>query len=321
MWLGDPRARAHRAARAAAAPRAHRPPRDAGASARRAVRAAGHARRSPTRCVARWLTPGYAAAHPDVRAGCARCSPASPAEGYAGCCEAIERMDLRADLRADRRADARDRRRAGPRDAARAPAARSPTRSPARGCESSTPARTWPTSSSPDAVDAPDRRAPRRQEPMTDRARRRHEGRAARCSATSTSTARSRDATAFTRAVPGVHHPLRLGRGVDARGPRPPRRAACITLAVAHRARARARDRDARPRRAAQRPDAGGDRRGAAAHRGLRRRAGRQPRVRDRAARCSPQTTTASCAWRGRPFKRAAASSRAARRVARPSHR
>lgn len=45
--------------------------------------------------VARWLTPPYAAAHPDVLAGLRELLVHSPAEGYAACCGAIERMDLR----------------------------------------------------------------------------------------------------------------------------------------------------------------------------------------------------------------------------------
>ena len=48
--------------------------------------------------VGRWFTPGYAARHPDVvdrmRVMISSCS----AVGYAGCCRAIERMDLTGDL-------------------------------------------------------------------------------------------------------------------------------------------------------------------------------------------------------------------------------
>jgi len=48
--------------------------------------------------VARWLTPAFAAGHPDARAKLrAMLTSADPA-GYAACCGAIERMDLRADL-------------------------------------------------------------------------------------------------------------------------------------------------------------------------------------------------------------------------------
>jgi 3-oxoadipate enol-lactonase len=48
--------------------------------------------------VARWFTPGYAAAHPDVVRGFVAMLAETPAEGYARACEAIRDMDLRADL-------------------------------------------------------------------------------------------------------------------------------------------------------------------------------------------------------------------------------
>jgi 3-oxoadipate enol-lactonase len=48
--------------------------------------------------VARWLTPGYAERHPDLVADLREMVAAVPDEGYAACCGAIERMDLRADL-------------------------------------------------------------------------------------------------------------------------------------------------------------------------------------------------------------------------------
>ncbi|KUI31124.1 3-oxoadipate enol-lactonase [Mycobacterium sp. IS-1496] len=48
--------------------------------------------------VERWFTPAYRAAHPAVRAGCEAMVAATPAEGYAGCCEAIAALDLRDDL-------------------------------------------------------------------------------------------------------------------------------------------------------------------------------------------------------------------------------
>ena len=48
--------------------------------------------------VARWFTPGFTAARPDV-VGAIRAQLAStPPEGYAGCCEAIKDMDQRPDL-------------------------------------------------------------------------------------------------------------------------------------------------------------------------------------------------------------------------------
>ncbi|WP_299952717.1 3-oxoadipate enol-lactonase [uncultured Modestobacter sp.] len=48
--------------------------------------------------VGRWLTPPYAAAHPDLVARLRAMIAAADDEGYAGCCAAIERMDQRPDL-------------------------------------------------------------------------------------------------------------------------------------------------------------------------------------------------------------------------------
>jgi 3-oxoadipate enol-lactonase len=48
--------------------------------------------------VARWLTPGYAARHPELRTRLRAMIAATPAEGYAGCCAAIEHMDLEPEL-------------------------------------------------------------------------------------------------------------------------------------------------------------------------------------------------------------------------------
>ena len=56
------------------------------------------AARSQRRLSARWLTPGHLAAHRDVRIVSERMVAATPAEGYAGCCEAIARLDLREEL-------------------------------------------------------------------------------------------------------------------------------------------------------------------------------------------------------------------------------
>lgn len=61
----------------------------------RAVRAAGSVEPIADVVVERWLTPGYAAEHPEVRAELRAMLAATPAEGYAECCGAIERMDLR----------------------------------------------------------------------------------------------------------------------------------------------------------------------------------------------------------------------------------
>jgi 3-oxoadipate enol-lactonase len=48
--------------------------------------------------VDRWLTPSFAAEHPDERAKLRAMLTAADPAGYAACCGAIERMDLRADL-------------------------------------------------------------------------------------------------------------------------------------------------------------------------------------------------------------------------------
>ncbi|HEX6500632.1 MAG TPA: 3-oxoadipate enol-lactonase [Micromonosporaceae bacterium] len=61
------------------------------------VRAGGTAAVADT-VVARWFTPGFAAAHPEVVAAHRAMLTATPAYGYAACCEAIAAMDLRADL-------------------------------------------------------------------------------------------------------------------------------------------------------------------------------------------------------------------------------
>lgn len=48
--------------------------------------------------VARWFTPQFLAERPDLKAEHEAMVAATPAEGYAGCCEAIAALDLRADL-------------------------------------------------------------------------------------------------------------------------------------------------------------------------------------------------------------------------------
>jgi 3-oxoadipate enol-lactonase len=48
--------------------------------------------------IARWLTQGYAADHPDVREWIRAMLLSTPAAGYAACCGAIQRMDLRPSL-------------------------------------------------------------------------------------------------------------------------------------------------------------------------------------------------------------------------------
>jgi 3-oxoadipate enol-lactonase len=48
--------------------------------------------------VARWFTPAFAARRPDVVAAVRAELAATPADGYAACCEVVGAMDLRADL-------------------------------------------------------------------------------------------------------------------------------------------------------------------------------------------------------------------------------
>jgi 3-oxoadipate enol-lactonase len=63
----------------------------------RAVRAAGTATLAPT-VVGRWLTPPYAAGHPDLVARLEAMIATADDDGYAACCEVVAHMDLRADL-------------------------------------------------------------------------------------------------------------------------------------------------------------------------------------------------------------------------------
>ncbi|PZA19535.1 3-oxoadipate enol-lactonase [Modestobacter versicolor] len=61
------------------------------------ARTQGTAVLAPT-VASRWLTPGYAAAHPELVARLEAMISATDDEGYAGCCAAIAGMDLRPDL-------------------------------------------------------------------------------------------------------------------------------------------------------------------------------------------------------------------------------
>jgi 3-oxoadipate enol-lactonase len=81
---------------------AHLGPPEAWAQRAAAVRAAGSTEPIADAVVGRWLTPPFAAAHPDTFAWLRAMLVASPAEGYASCCGALERMDQRADLHAIR---------------------------------------------------------------------------------------------------------------------------------------------------------------------------------------------------------------------------
>ena len=62
-----------------------------------AVRSAGTASVAPT-VVSRWLTPGFAAEHPELVARLEAMIAAAADEGYAACAEVVARMDLRDDL-------------------------------------------------------------------------------------------------------------------------------------------------------------------------------------------------------------------------------
>ena len=77
---------------------AHLPPASAYVERAAAVRAAGTPAIAADTVVGRWFTPAYADEHGDVVARHRAMIAATPAEGYAGCCEAIARLDLRGDL-------------------------------------------------------------------------------------------------------------------------------------------------------------------------------------------------------------------------------
>ena len=62
-----------------------------------AVRAAGTGSIADA-VISRWLTPAYAAAHPDTVAGLRAVFEANPDEGYASCCAVLAGLDLRDDL-------------------------------------------------------------------------------------------------------------------------------------------------------------------------------------------------------------------------------
>ena len=62
------------------------------------VRAAGSVEPVADATLARWLRPEFAERHPEVRAWLRSMLVGTAPEGYASCCGAIERMDLRGDL-------------------------------------------------------------------------------------------------------------------------------------------------------------------------------------------------------------------------------
>jgi len=77
---------------------AYLPPASAWAERAAAVRAAGSTEVVADAVVSRWVTPGFAGERPEVVADLRAMLTATSPEGYAGCCTAIERMDLRGDL-------------------------------------------------------------------------------------------------------------------------------------------------------------------------------------------------------------------------------
>jgi 3-oxoadipate enol-lactonase len=77
---------------------AHLPPASAWAERAAAVLAAGTTEVVADAVVARWLTPAFAQGRPEVRAWLLGMLTAQPPAGYAACCGAIERMDLRGEL-------------------------------------------------------------------------------------------------------------------------------------------------------------------------------------------------------------------------------
>jgi 3-oxoadipate enol-lactonase len=77
---------------------AHLPPASGWQERAAAVREAGTTEAVADAVVERWLTPGFAAEHPELRAELRAMLVATDPEGYAASCGAIERMDLRAEL-------------------------------------------------------------------------------------------------------------------------------------------------------------------------------------------------------------------------------
>ena len=73
------------------------PPSDAWTERAATVRASGAQSVAPA-VVDRWFTAGYLQSRPDARAYYEQMVASTPAEGYAGCCEAIAKLDLREEL-------------------------------------------------------------------------------------------------------------------------------------------------------------------------------------------------------------------------------
>lgn len=97
MWLGaNAPERVDRLVLLCTSP--HMPPPSLWQERARAVLEAGSVEPIADAVVDRWLTPAYAAAHPDVRSELRQMLSRTPPDGYASCCGAIERMDLRDEL-------------------------------------------------------------------------------------------------------------------------------------------------------------------------------------------------------------------------------
>ncbi len=77
---------------------AYLPPPEAWAQRAASVREAGSVSAVADAVLARWFTPSYAGSHPEVLEWVGAMLRNTPAEGYAACCEAIERLDLRDEL-------------------------------------------------------------------------------------------------------------------------------------------------------------------------------------------------------------------------------
>jgi 3-oxoadipate enol-lactonase len=77
---------------------AHVPPPEAWSERAAAVEQAGTVAAVADGVLARWLTPAYAERHPEQLARLRNMLVATSPAAYAGCCRALQRMDLRADL-------------------------------------------------------------------------------------------------------------------------------------------------------------------------------------------------------------------------------
>jgi 3-oxoadipate enol-lactonase len=79
---------------------AHMPPPRCGTSRIEAATTHGMEAVLSTRCIERWLTPGFRQTSPEAVARVREMLLATPAHGYAGCCAAIRDMDQRETIRA-----------------------------------------------------------------------------------------------------------------------------------------------------------------------------------------------------------------------------